>query len=366
MTRILFVVPDLDFDRGEVSQFGRIARHLHSSTTDLRVAVLSPRTSRTVSWVDEVPFSIRFLGQNRILDLSCWQALRAWIRAEPIDVLHAWGEATLRQVGPALARLEIPSMIVSRFGQGSERDPTWIRLVDRWVTPTADVCLDHMERPLCPVVEEPVRSPSREELRERFGLPSTAQVIISAGRFDRASEHLPAVRTFDYLKYVYPNLHLLLIGDGPGGVTLWRWVENLARGVIRTRMPGAIPNVIELLPSADVVWVPNVKTGGINVLLEGMAAARPVIASQLPYLEPLIRDGETGFLVPPGDLVTLARVTRRILDNADLGKRIGWAARAYVREEHRPEMVAEELIRFYAECRSSASVANGGESLINP
>jgi glycosyltransferase involved in cell wall biosynthesis len=58
-----------------------------------------------------------------------------------------------------------------------------------------------------------------------------------------------------------------------------------------------------------------------------MAAGRPVVASRLPELTEIIVDGETGFLVPPGDKTALARQTRRLLEDADLARRLGEAGR---------------------------------------
>ena len=59
-----------------------------------------------------------------------------------------------------------------------------------------------------------------------------------------------------------------------------------------------------------------------------MAAARPVVASRLPGLAEIVREGETGFLVPPSDKVALARQTRLLLDDPALRRRLFDLARA--------------------------------------
>ena len=62
--------------------------------------------------------------------------------------------------------------------------------------------------------------------------------------------------------------------------------------------------------------------GGIQVLLEAMLAERPIVATQVPSLEGLIIDGQSGFCTPPDDKVSMARRTRQILLDPALGQQL--------------------------------------------
>jgi glycosyltransferase involved in cell wall biosynthesis len=70
------------------------------------------------------------------------------------------------------------------------------------------------------------------------------------------------------------------------------------------------------------------------VAVEGMAARRPVAASRVGGLADIVRDGETGFLVPPGDPDALAGALARLLDDPPLCRRMGEAGRAVVEREY--------------------------------
>jgi glycosyltransferase involved in cell wall biosynthesis len=78
-----------------------------------------------------------------------------------------------------------------------------------------------------------------------------------------------------------------------------------------------------------------------------MATGRPVVASCLPGLEHLVVDRETGFLVPPGDKAVLARQTRILLDDADLRRRMGQAARRRAAECFGVETMVGRFIDLY-------------------
>jgi glycosyltransferase involved in cell wall biosynthesis len=69
-----------------------------------------------------------------------------------------------------------------------------------------------------------------------------------------------------------------------------------------------------------------------TVAMEAMASGRPVIASQIGGLPDLVADGETGFLVAPGDPVALRQAIQRLLDDPDLRERMGQAGRRKVAE----------------------------------
>jgi glycosyltransferase involved in cell wall biosynthesis len=70
---------------------------------------------------------------------------------------------------------------------------------------------------------------------------------------------------------------------------------------------GARPDAAALPQCADVVLVPHRRLGGTITTLEAMAIGRAVVATRLPHLEALIRDGAIGLLATPADQPALAR-----------------------------------------------------------
>jgi len=155
-----------------------------------------------------------------------------------------------------------------------------------------------------------------------------------------------AIWALDILRYVHSDLHLVLAGDGPDRARLEAFVAGVRiAAAVHFVAPGA--DVPALMSRAEVVWVPGRVEGGMQVVLEAMAAGRPVVASNWPRLAELIREGETGYLVPPGDKTTIARQTERLLADADLRRSMGEAARRRAAEHFRADELAERCARVY-------------------
>ena len=83
-----------------------------------------------------------------------------------------------------------------------------------------------------------------------------------------------------------------------------------------------------LLADLDLFVLPSLWEGFGLVLLEAMAAGRPVVASAVGPVPEVVADGETGLLVPPGDPEALARAVVRVLRHPNLAARLGRAGRA--------------------------------------
>lgn len=85
------------------------------------------------------------------------------------------------------------------------------------------------------------------------------------------------------------------------------------------------------------------------VLLEGMATGTPVVCSDVGGMPEVVRDGVTGFVVPPGDAPALRERLERLLADPDLARRLGEAGRADVRERFTWGAVADRCLRGYAD-----------------
>jgi glycosyltransferase involved in cell wall biosynthesis len=87
---------------------------------------------------------------------------------------------------------------------------------------------------------------------------------------------------------------------------------------------------------------------GLSVL-EAMASGTPVVASRTGGLPEVVRDGETGFLVTPGDVAELQDAIDRLLRDRALARRMGRAARAVVLDQFTWQRTAERCLAAYAE-----------------
>lgn len=129
---------------------------------------------------------------------------------------------------------------------------------------------------------------------------------------------------------------LRIVGDGP-----MRPVLDALRcrlGVKnRVYMLGARPRdeAIRLASTSLGALIPSVAVEGTSVAaLEAMACGTPVIASRVGGLVEILRDGETGYLVPPGDANALAERMCCLINNRNLWLKMSRAARDYVASNH--------------------------------
>ena len=110
---------------------------------------------------------------------------------------------------------------------------------------------------------------------------------------------------------------------------------------------GTTAGLRDIYASSAIVVVPLVEVGepaGNTTVLEGMAMRKPVIASEITMGGDYILDGETGFLVPPGDTDALRTRIVTLLEDPQLRRRIGDAARQAVEEQFTRDHFAHTMV----------------------
>jgi glycosyltransferase involved in cell wall biosynthesis len=120
------------------------------------------------------------------------------------------------------------------------------------------------------------------------------------------------------------------------------------RSGARVVFAGYRPDVPALIEGCDVFCLPSHAEGLPLVLLEAMSRGKPVVATAVGGTPELVIDGETGLLVAPGDVEALRAALRRLLDDPELGRRLGAAGAERVRESFSAEAAAAVVLRLYA------------------
>jgi glycosyltransferase involved in cell wall biosynthesis len=125
--------------------------------------------------------------------------------------------------------------------------------------------------------------------------------------------------------------HLFFAGEGPD--------EDLLRGKTRdlgvaeaVTFAGVVDDPLAFIAGIDIVVLPSLWEGMPNVLLEAMAASRPIVASRLGGIEEMLRDGQSALLCEPGRAGALADAIMRLMDEPDLGRSLAAAARRDVEQ----------------------------------
>jgi glycosyltransferase involved in cell wall biosynthesis len=163
--------------------------------------------------------------------------------------------------------------------------------------------------------------PPREELREQLGLEG--EVLVFAGR-------LGPQKALDVLLRALvdvPEVTLVVVGDGPERAVLERLTRELGLGG-RVSFRGAVPReqVLQLFSAADASVLPSAWENFPHTVVEALANGCPVIATAVGGVPEVVRDGENGLLVVPGDPAALgAAITRLFADDALRAKLSGAA-----------------------------------------
>lgn len=141
---------------------------------------------------------------------------------------------------------------------------------------------------------------------------------------------------------------LVIVGDGPEASQL----RGVAPGTVEFR--GLVPHaeVADILRRARALLVPSLwYEAQPRVILEAYAAGVPVIASRIGGLSDLVKDGESGLLVTPGDLGAWAEAIGRLLDESE-AERMGEGAYRLWRDRYSPERGLHDLNDAYRFARS--------------
>jgi len=142
-------------------------------------------------------------------------------------------------------------------------------------------------------------------LRRALAVGEEVPVLLSIGRLSPEKGHRYLLEAAGRLRSQGLPFALALVGEGPMRPSLERQVGrlNLGRWV---HLPGFRGDVPHLLAESNLLVLPSLTEGLPNVVLEAYAARVPVVASAVGGVPEAVREGETGYLVPPRDPAALA------------------------------------------------------------
>lgn len=204
-----------------------------------------------------------------------------------------------------------------------------------------------MEQWICRPAIDPLSEKNRDlsgseiaGLLAKYGVPTDKPLVTQISRFDKWKDPQGVVDVFcEVRKHV--DCRLVLCGsmapDDPEGWAIYRQVEDAVRPLIDAGDVILITAEDHLLVNAlqrasAVIIQKSLREGFGLTVTEGLWKGRPVIASRVGGIPLQIEDGVTGFLLDPTDTEGFARRVRQILENPELGERLGRAGKEHVRQ----------------------------------
>jgi glycosyltransferase involved in cell wall biosynthesis len=172
----------------------------------------------------------------------------------------------------------------------------------------------------------------RQAVRRGLGLAADRVCMLMAGRVWRPKGTHEFYETFRRLAAAHPRLDAVWVGDGADRRDLEaRAAADRLAG--RFRITGRVPrpSALEYMQAADLLVFPSHAEGLPNVVMEGMAAGLPVVATDVGGIREIVLPRLTGLLVPPKNVEALATAAEWVMSHPDLavemaarGRRLIW------------------------------------------
>ena len=351
---------------------GGVRDHVVSLAQQLRrrghtVKTIAPCSNRDLDYGDDFipmdrPIIIPTGGSFARVSLSIWNRRRtkAMLDAQGFDVLHlhepfagfltlaALSQSTAVNVGTfhTLGGHRIYQVGLSRLGN------RYFRKLDGRIAvsePARDFIARHYPAEYS-VIPNGVNVETFSAA-EPFPHLSDGRInLLWVGRMDKRKGLRYLLAAYGRLKWDWPQLRLIVVGPGEPDTDSYRIMSE--RNLTDIEFVGSVSEAdkARYYRSADIYCTPATgqESFGI-VLLEAMAASRPIVATSIAGYSSVMTHEVEGLLVPPKDDESLAVAIARLLRDPDLRRKLGETGRQNV-EAFRWEAVADRVLDYYAEC----------------
>ena len=365
--KILYLITGLNLGGAEM-QLVHIATRLEARSWNVRVVSLIPSwSSACAEYLEAAGIPVVSLNIRRKLPdprpfLHLAQLIRTW-RPHVVHSHMVHANLLARLVRP-LAPIPVLVCTAHNINEGGRLREILYRLTDPLCDLTTQVSRAGLERyvrvgavpahkiRLIPNGVDTVRfrpdREARDNVRGALGLQDSF-VWLAVGRFERAKDYPNMLRAFAGVVARRPEARLIIAGQG----TLQREAEQLVaelRIADRVHFLGVRKDISALMNAADAYVMSSAWEGTPMVLLEAGATGLPIVATAVGGNGEVVVDGQTGFLVPPGDSEALMQAMLRLMDlSSEERARMGLAGRAHVDANYSLERVVDQWEKLYTE-----------------
>lgn len=185
-----------------------------------------------------------------------------------------------------------------------------------------------------------------DEKKRELGLFSTSPIVGTVARLTPEKGHRYLLEAVAKIKPSIPDIKFLLIGDGPLRDELENQADKMAisDNVIFLGLHKDVPEILQIL---DLFVLPSLYEGLGIVLVEAMACGKPVVATSVGGVPEIVKDGQTGLLVPPHDSSALARAIKTLLDDTKRAEEMGMAGKEKVGQMFDQKIIIKKYTDVY-------------------
>jgi len=360
--RVLCVIGSLMVGGAETF-LARVAPEVQKHGIEIEICALDPTGPRLAELesagirVHGTPYPERTTHSNTLTLLRTVAHIRRLVRAGRFDVVHThlfWADV-LGVPGAKLAGC--PRIIVSRVAlhAWAHSKSRLFHALEQASNAMADEAIVNSQAVLRDVVAHERQFP-RVRTVIHYGIDvdsypaSTLRHegplrLITVGALAPRKGQEYAIEAIRQLSSAGVDVELTLLGSGPDEAKLRRIATTGVLG--RVKFAGQHEDARPFLSSADVLVMPSRQEGFSLAILEGMAAALPVVATDVGGNAEAIVDGEGGFIVEPANPEALATAIKALVDDPSLRASMGRFNRMRAQEKFSLEASARDLASWY-------------------
>ncbi len=315
------------------------------------------------------------------IHVQMWQQVKALLKAERIDLIHAHGSRANMNIAWAARQCHIP-VIYTVHGWSFHPDQSFLvrnarltaeRMLTRWSEQTITVSDSNHKtgQQLIKGFQSKVvfngidtqrfhPDQSFKDIRAEYGIPSSHTLVVFVARMTLQKDPITMIQAFKHIAERYPDITLLMIGQGEldGEVTAAIEQHDLRNRVVRDGFRLDIPDVLN---AADIYCLPSLWEGQPIGLIEAMAIGKAVIATHVDGSKELVKDGHNGLLIDPQQPQQLTAAIERLHTNVLFRKKVAAQAYQTVTNRYNAGVMTRQIEDIYLNIVRSpeiASVAN--------
>ncbi|OGX15724.1 MAG: hypothetical protein A2166_03070 [Omnitrophica WOR_2 bacterium RBG_13_41_10] len=193
---------------------------------------------------------------------------------------------------------------------------------------------------------------SRNEILKELGLSSSLLLIGQVGRIDEKKGQHIFIRAAQRVLEDFPNTAFLIVGEDFRNGVYQEQLKTLAKNlnvIDHVVFTGYHPDIMDIMNVFDLFVLPSLIEGLPVVILEAMAAKKPVITTSVGGNPEVVIDGETGTLISPEDPDKLAEAILYHLNNPEISKRMGEKGYERVRQFFSLPQMLNKVMDIYKE-----------------
>ncbi len=185
-----------------------------------------------------------------------------------------------------------------------------------------------------------------ERTKREFDLQLEEKVVTMIAPFKTQKAPLDFIRVAKYVKEKLPSVKFILVGDGELRTNLQSAIGNrqLEKDII---LLGWQRNIPEIMQITDIFVLTSLWEGLPRTILEAMASGKPVVATAVDGNREIVKDGITGFLVPPKEPKMIAEKIVFLLNNSELRKKMGEEGRKTINDSFDIDQMVAQLNQLY-------------------